>query len=482
MFMRMIYDERLAQAAYVIGCQRTGEAIVIDPERDIDRYITLARDNGLTIVAVAETHIHADFLSGARELAEAIGARVYVSDEGDADWKYQWLDKKTGGGTYDHQLLKDGDSFMVGNIRLTAVHTPGHTPEHMSYLVTDTGSGATEPMALATGDFVFVGDLGRPDLLETAAGQVGAKEPSARVLYNSAKKFLDLPDYLQIWPAHGAGSACGKALGAVPQSTVGYEKRVNPALHAMADEDTFVSFILQGQPEPPMYFARMKRDNKLGPRVLGGLPEPSRLTPKELAQIDGHTTAIIDTRPWAAFKAGHPRGALYAPLDSTFHTVAGSYIDEDEQIVLIAPPDRVEAITRDLVRIGLDKVIGYLDASDVGAYESLGGAMGTATDIAVDDARERLNSEMAYFLDVRRADEFAAGHMPTAHHAPHTRLPEHLDEIPRDKHIYVNCRSGGRSSRAVSYLQRQGYEASNIAGGYLAWEDLVEEQPAAGGV
>ena len=173
MLFRMIYDEKLAQGAYLIGCQRTGEAIVIDPERDVDRYIRLAQQEGLRITAVAETHIHADFLSGARELAERVGAKVYVSDEGDADWKYQWLDAKSGGGSYDHQLLRDGDRFSVGNIEFHVMHTPGHTPEHISFLVTDHGGGADEPMGIVTGDFLFVGDLGRPDLLETAAGQAG---------------------------------------------------------------------------------------------------------------------------------------------------------------------------------------------------------------------------------------------------------------------------------------------------------------------
>ncbi|HCT46037.1 MAG TPA: MBL fold metallo-hydrolase, partial [Phycisphaerales bacterium] len=272
MLMRMIYDEKLAQAAYLIGCQQTGEAIIFDPERDVDRYIDLAATHGLQIIAAAETHIHADFVSGSRELAERIGAKVYVSDEGGEDWRYQWLDKKSGGGSYDHQLLKDGDSFRVGKIEFTALHTPGHTPEHMVYLVTDHGSGATEPIGMVSGDFVFVGDLGRPDLLETAAGQAGAMEPSARNLYNTLQRLEGIPDFVQVWPAHGAGSACGKALGAVPTSTIGYEKRFNPAILAGRDEQRFVDFILSGQPEPPLYFANMKRDNKIGPPVLGGLP------------------------------------------------------------------------------------------------------------------------------------------------------------------------------------------------------------------
>ncbi|MGH7539581.1 MAG: MBL fold metallo-hydrolase, partial [Gemmatimonadota bacterium] len=256
MFFRQIFDDKLAQNAYLIGCQQTGDALVIDPQRDIDRYVALAKTEELRIVAVAETHIHADFLSGAREFAERFGTRVYLSDEGDENWKYTW----PANGDYDAVLLSDGDTFGIGRIELTARHTPGHTPEHLAFLLVDRGSGASEPMGLVSGDFVFVGDVGRPDLLETAAKVSGAREPSARRLWASIQRFLELPEYLQVWPGHGAGSACGKALGAVPETTVGYEKRFSPAIdRARRGEEPFVRFILEGQPEPPLYFARMKR-------------------------------------------------------------------------------------------------------------------------------------------------------------------------------------------------------------------------------
>ncbi|MDX1577501.1 MAG: MBL fold metallo-hydrolase, partial [Gemmatimonadota bacterium] len=203
MLFRQIADDKLAQYAYLIGCQRTGEALIIDPERDIDRYLAIAEQEDLRIVAVAETHIHADFLSGAREFAERLDVRLYLSDEGDEDWKYEWAKDDR----YDAVFLKHGDTFSVGLVELETVHTPGHTPEHVAFLVTDRGAGADEPMGLASGDFVFVGDLGRPDLLETAARVEGAMEPSARRLYGSVQKFLELPEFLQVWPAHGAGSA-----------------------------------------------------------------------------------------------------------------------------------------------------------------------------------------------------------------------------------------------------------------------------------
>jgi hydroxyacylglutathione hydrolase len=472
MFMRMIYDEKLAQAAYLIGCQRTGEAIVIDPERDIDRYINLARAEGLSITAVAETHIHADFLSGARELAERIGARLYLSDEGDADWKYQWLDQKSGGGTYDHRLLKDGDTFAVGNIQFSVVHTPGHTPEHISFLVTDRGGGADEPMAIATGDFVFVGDLGRPDLLESAAGFKGAKEPAARRLFSTLQKFLALPDFIQVWPAHGAGSACGKALGAVPQTTVGYERRFNPAIQAAESEGQFVDFILSGQPEPPIYFARMKRDNKLGPKLLGSLPQPAALSTEQIIQLGQESggLAIVDTRPWKVFRDAHLPGAIFAPLDSTFHMVVGSYIDENTPIFLVAEADQVETLVRNLVRIGLDDIRGSITPQVLVSARASGAHLTASPELSAADLRRLMDKTPPFILDVRRADEFAEGHILNAHHIPYTRLAERLNELPRDQRIVVNCRSGARSARACAFLQHKGFDCINLAGGYLAWE------------
>lgn len=474
MFMRMVYDDKLAQAAYLIGCQRTGEAIVIDPERDVDRYEKLAAANGLKIVAVAETHIHADFVSGSRELAEK-GAIVYVSDEGDSDWKYQWLDKKVGGGKYSYRLLKDGDTFMVGNIEFKAVHTPGHTPEHLCFMVTDRGGGADKPMGVATGDFVFVGDLGRPDLLESAAGFSGKADPAAHRLYGTVRKFLEWPDYLQVWPAHGAGSACGKALGAVPTSTVGYEKMYNASVRAAGSEQQFVDFILDAQPEPPLYFARMKRDNKIGPKVLGiaaggGVPTPRALGVEELKAIDGKKSALIDTRPWAAYRAGHVPGALFLPLNNSFNTDAGSLIDEHEQIVLIVEPGRVEEAVRDLIRVGLDNIAGWFDANRMEAFKAGGGRLVTIDEKSVEEARVLLDTSKPFVLDVRRAAEFKEGHIAGAMNIAHTRLLSRLSEVPKDRHILVNCRSGARSASACSLLQKHGFVCTSLAGGFLAWE------------
>ena len=469
MFLRMVYDDKLAEAAYLIGCQRTGEAIVIDPERDVDRYEKIAAANGLRIVAVAETHIHADFISGGRELAEN-GAKVYVSDEGDADWKYQWLDKKMGAGDYDYRLLKNGDTFMVGNIEFKAVHTPGHTPEHLCFMVTDRGGGADKPMGVATGDFVFVGDLGRPDLLESAAGFAGKADPSAHRLYQTVRKFMDWPDYLQVWPAHGAGSACGKALGAVPQSTVGYEKMFNASVLAAKTEQGFVDFILDAQPEPPLYFARMKRDNKMGPRVLGGVPTPRELSVDDLKKVVEKKAMVIDTRSWAAFKQGHLPGALHLPLNNTFNTDAGSLIGENDVIHLIIEPSRVDEAVRDLIRVGLDKFCGWYDASKLDQFVAAGGTLVPTAEVTVGEARVLLDTTKPFVLDVRRKTEFAEGHIAGADNIAHTRLLSRLDEVPKDRHILVNCRSGARSARACSLLQRHGYQVTNLAGGMLAWE------------
>lgn len=233
MFLKYFYDKSLAHASYMIGCQRSGEAIVIDPSRSVDQYLDAATAEGLRIVGSAETHIHADFVSGSRELADRVGAKLYLSDEGPADWKYQFAVQ------HASELLKHGDVFHVGKVRLDVMHTPGHTPESISFVLTDEGGGANVPMGIFTGDFVFVGSIGRPDLLETAAGVVGSAELGARQLFQSVQKFRALPDHLQVWPAHGAGSACGKGLGAIPSSTVGYEKLFNPALQ-FHDEQKFV--------------------------------------------------------------------------------------------------------------------------------------------------------------------------------------------------------------------------------------------------
>ncbi len=472
MFLRQVTDSALAQNAYLIGCQRTGEAIVIDPERDVDRYLKVAAENDLRITAVADTHIHADYLTGARELMEHHGAVAYLSAEGGPDWQFEWAK-----GHANARFLRDGDTFRVGNIELKAVLSPGHTPEHMSFLVTDLGGGASEPMALLSGDFIFVGDVGRPDLLESAAGKVGVMEPSARTLYGSLRATAALPEHLQILPAHGAGSACGKALGAVPVSVLGYERRFNGALRLALEggEDAFVKDILSGQPEPPLYFARMKRDNKLGPALLphGTLPQPRRLSAGELSKFvsdkSGHV--ILDLRgDRAAFMERHLAGSLFAPLaGGKLPIVAGSYVDENSAIILVVNDEaEVDEAVRQLVRIGLDKVEAWIPASD--ALAESAGKDGLTTGLeritTTGLAAVLAGNPAAAVLDVRGKDEYSQSHVRGAIHIPYTRLAARLSEVPQADPVYIHCGSGLRASFAAPFLAREGRKVVHVDGAF----------------
>jgi hydroxyacylglutathione hydrolase len=460
MFLRQIFDPHLSQYAYVIGCQRTGEAIVIDPERDIDRYRAVAADEGLRITAVAETHIHADYVSGAAEFAAADPqVKIYVSGEGGTDWQSDWAD-----GLANVRRLRDGDTFKVGNIKFEAIHTPGHTPEHLVYLVTDEGGGTLEPLGLLSGDFMFVGDAGRPDLLEQAAGLTGTQEAGARQLYASLRKVADLPCHLQVLPAHGAGSACGKALGSVPTTTFGYETKVNPALKLAAegDEQAFVDFILRGQPEPPAYFANMKHVNKVGPRVLRELPKPSTLS---LGQVIGRLHddgfAVLDTRGRDVFLARHLHGSLFAP-EAKFSDFAGSYLRPEQEIVIVmADPGAAEEYVRQLVRIGFDHIAGVLPATAVEAAPV--SAVKRTKAIQFGDVPTALHVGADHVLDVRKATEFSAGHLRGAKNIAHTRLRQQLGAISADVSWVVHCQTGVRAASACAFLERSGRNVICVA-------------------
>ena len=456
MFLRQIFDPHLSQYSYLIGCQRTGEAIIIDPERDIDRYLAVAAEEGLRLTSVAETHTHADFVSGARELAADAAVRVYLSAEGGPDWQTEWAR-----GAGNVTLLHDGDIFKVGNIRFQALHTPGHTPEHLAYLITDIGGGANEPMVLLTGDFIFVGDVGRPDLLEQAAGLAGTQEAGARQLYASLHRVADLPCHLQILPAHGAGSACGKALGAVPFSTFGYETKFNPAIRLALDgtEEDFVRFILSGQPEPPAYFANMKRVNRIGPAILGTLPQPRTLKPGEiLARLGEPNFVVLDTcKDRAAFLARHLRLSLFVPA-AKFSDFAGSYLlPENETVLVIDEPGDADEFVRQLVRIGFDRIAGVVPASTIAsAPES--GMKGTRTVRFADVPALLANDVRLEVLDVRRATEFSESHLSGAHNIAHTRLRLRLNDVPSGVPLLVHCASGLRAAGVCAFLERSGRE------------------------
>ena len=457
MLLKYFYDPALAHASYLVGCQKTGEAAVIDPGRNIEPYLEAAQREGLRIVGSAETHIHADFVSGSRELADRVGAKLYLSDEGPIDWKYLYAEH------YDVQLLKHGHVFHIGNIKLEAIHTPGHTPEHLSYLLTDEGGGATEPMGIFTGDFVFVGSIGRPDLLETAAGVVGSAESGAQQLYHSMRRFHELPDYLQVWPAHGAGSACGKGLGAVPSSTVGYEKRFNPALQ-FQDEQPFVDYILSNQPETPYYFAVMKRVNKVGPELIRNLAPVAVVSPTEL-----HHTAerylVIDPSPAAEFAAAHVPGTINIPTSSLTQW-AGFLVDYSQPIYLLADKATLPEHLRRLRSIGIDNVGGYFDAQ---AVQQAGMQTQSYSSSAPQELQPRIERGEVTLLDVRAFTEFQAGRIPGAVHLFLGKLLRETANIDRSKPVVVHCQGGGRSAIATSLLQRAGFDVANMAGGLNAW-------------
>jgi len=465
--LKRFYDEPLAQASYMVGCQATGQALVMDPLRDVDLYLRAAAAEGLKITEVTETHIHADFVSGARELARRTGATLLLSDEGGEDWSYGFAAED--GAT----LLRDGDEFMVGNIRFEVMHTPGHTPEHLTFVVTDT-AGADEPMGAFTGDFVFVGDVGRPDLLEKAAKVQGTMEEGARQLFRSVQRFRELPEWIQIWPGHGAGSACGKGLGAVPTSTLGYEKRFNWAFSHDSEED-FVAAVLEGQPDPPRYFAEMKRINRDGPTVLEG-SEPERLPDDDslvarLQDLLDEGALVVDTRPYQAFGGGHIPGTLNIPLNRSFTTYAGWILPYDRDLhLMVEDDDQGREAVRNLRGIGLDRVKSLIPTSAVAAWARSDGEVETVGRITADELEDQLEAGDVRLLDVRWQDEWNRGRIPGAVHIPMGYLEERLDEVPNGRPLVLTCASGARSAIAAALLQREGVkDVANLEGGFAAW-------------
>ncbi len=460
MFFQHVYDETLAQGSYFIGCQANEEAIVIDARRDVDIYLDIAKQNNFKITKIAETHIHADFLCGSRELAELTGAEIYLSDEGGKDWQYE----------FDHIGLNEGDTIKLGNISLEVLYTPGHTPESISFLLTD--HAATEaPIMILTGDFVFVGDVGRPDLLEKAAGIMGTKEEGAMQLFRALKRFESLPGYVQVWPGHGAGSACGKALGAVPVSTVGYEKITNWALQFNDAQDEFSNVLLAGQPEPPRYFAMMKQLNKTARPLLTKVPNPPKLNKNQFLSAYEKGMKVIDTRDKAIFAEGFLPGSLNIQNNKTFSTWMGWLLDYQEHFILIAEDGEIEELTRKLMRIGMDNIHGYI--SDI----RMPGLELQQADIAdIAEVRKNINKKEVQIVDVRGENEYEAGHIEGAQNLFVGTLENNLEKINKEHPVIVHCQSGVRSTIAYSILKKSGYEkVKNFSGGMDAW--LGKKQP-----
>ncbi len=456
MLIERIYDEDLAQASYFIGCQAKGEAVVVDPRRDIAVYRSLAAANGMKIVAVTETHIHADFLSGTRELAAATGATAYVSGEGGDDWQYG----------FEAERLNDDDVITLGNITVKALHTPGHTPEHLSFLITD-GAFADTPGYLLSGDFVFSGDLGRPDLLDEAAGGIDTRFAGAKQLFASLRdKFLTLPDHVQVHPGHGAGSACGKALGAIPSSTVGYERLYawwGPYL-AANDEEGFIAELLDGQPDAHAYFGRMKRENREGPAVMGERAPLSELATETVAQgLAADTMTFVDTRSNAEVHEGTVTGSLNIPSGKSTASFGAWVVNPETDknpLVLLAPSQAAAQEMWDhLVRVGIDDVAGY-----VTGLEGL-----PASTPKLIQPEELDGFEAAMVLDVRNRTEHAAGHIPGSHQLSGGRVMWNLDQLPSEGTIVSYCQSGVRNSVAASALRRAGYDVVELDGSYAGW-------------
>lgn len=459
MLFHRIEDQGLSHYSYVIGCPGAGEAVVVDPRRDIDVYRDFCDRERLEITHVTETHIHADFASGARQLAMETGARLCLSgyDEGET--------YEVG---FDHRDLREGDRIEVGSVRLEPLHTPGHTPEHLSFLVYDEKRASSTPIILLSGDFLFVGSLGRPDLLGEEA-----KLGLARQLFESVRgKLADLPDGLEVHPAHGAGSMCGSGMGGRPMSTLGFERLANPYLDPSLTEETFVEKILGSSPPFPEYYKRMKRVNSEGPALLDGLPGLRAVPPAELQDRleDGHIA--IDLRDRLAFGGGHIEGSFGIGAGKSLSQWAAWVVPYGKHLLLVPPHGgAVEESIRGLIRVGLDQVEGWLEGGIDAWYESGRPLRGLEQMTPRELHAAREGGEDIRVLDVRSDGEWADGHIPGAVHIMAGELSDRLDDVPREGRLAVACGSGYRSTVAASVLERNGFDhLLNLTGGMMAWK------------
>ena len=476
MILKRFYDENLAQASYLVACEKSRKAVVVDPTIETGVYTDAAAERKLNITHVLETHVHADFLSGGAVLAAETGAELCLSAEGDPKWGYDFA------GARSARKLRDGDEISVGTVKIRALHTPGHTPEHLTFLVSDSSRGDA-PVGALTGDFIFVGDVGRPDLLEKAAGAAGTMRESAATLYRSLRKFISSqPDHLQIWPGHGAGSACGKSLGSMPSSTLGYEKLFNWALGERSEDD-FIRDVLKDQPPPPRYFAEMKKRNRMA--VAPEKPsDPAELPAESLAVALRGGATVLDTRPAASYGAGHIPGTINIPFNKSFLNWSGSLVDNKQDLVVIAS-DAAESkkIARELGKIGLTKIRGWTKESATGVWEKNGGKLETISQLGVRDLHDRSGAKPT-IVDVRAPYEWSEGHIPGAVHIPLAQLPEKAAELAAAGNpIAVHCAGGGRSSIAASILKARGVSSVfNVTEGFRGWVNagfrVEKDEPA----
>ena len=451
MLLKRFYDEPLAQASFLLADTATHEAVVVDPNRDIEHYVRAAAAEKVTIVAVTETHIHADYLSGTRELAQRARATAYLSDEGDADWKYAW------GHEPNVKLVRGGYAIRAGGVRLDVLPTPGHTPEHVSFVVTDEAA-SREPVGVLTGDFVFAGDVGRPDLLERAANMKGTMERGAHTLFASLARFRSsLPGHVLLWPGHGPGSACGKNLGGLPVTSLAYEKLTNWGVRS-ENEAEFVREVLRDQPEPPAYFKHMKRMNRDGPAILGGFRPPTRLDDAGLPAALERGDVIVDLRPTNAVMAGAIPGTIGIPVGNSFPTWAGWFLPYDRPVSLLANDGAHSlAAVRQLAMIGLDQVRGWYGPGAFDAWARARGPLPVTRSLTAREAFERSRNGELVLLDVRGSAEVEGQHVPGARHIPLGYLPERANELPRDRPLAVFCEGGTRSRIGISVLRRAGF-------------------------
>jgi glyoxylase-like metal-dependent hydrolase (beta-lactamase superfamily II) len=451
MYFKRFYLSCLAHASYLIGSG--GEAAVVDPQRDVEQYVNEAEAEGLKIKYVIETHLHADFVSGHRELAERTGARIIFGSKSAA--------------ALDYSPAKDGDEFRIGKVILRVLETPGHTPESISILVIDT-EASNHAQKVLTGDTLFIGDVGRPDLVSSKGFTA---ERMAGMLYDSLHdKLLKLSDSVEVWPAHGKGSLCGRNMSDESWSTIGRQRLFNYALRPMPKED-FVKMMTADLPAPPEYFSKDVEINRAGARSIAELPRPAALTPAEVSELAGGGATILDVRANAEFGAGHVPGALNIALNGPFDSWAGQLVKFDAPIVIVTDDEsKVDEAVVGLARVGIENVKGRL-AGGMDAWRRDGFGVNVIAQISVDDLSDLLNSQKdLQVIDVRQPGEYGAGHVPSAVNAPLARVVEGAGEFDPARRTAVICAGGFRSSAATSVLERLGFKKLlNVLGGTGAW-------------